>query len=82
MSTLNRRLQILIDEDRYARLERRAREHRTSVATVVREALDLAYPATDHERWTAVDRLLDAEPIDVADWDELSAEIESGMDRG
>lgn len=82
MPTLNRRLQILVDQDRYARLERRARERGTSVATLVREALDLAYPATDQQRWSAIDRLLEAAPIDLGDWEQLSAEIESGLDRG
>lgn len=83
MPTLNRRLQVLVDDDRYARLERQARAQRTSVATIVRQALDLVYPATgDEQRWRAVDRILDAEPIDVGDWDELSDEIESAMERG
>lgn len=63
MPTLSRRLQILVDQDRYARLERRARERGASVATLVREAIDLAYPETDQQWWTAVDRLLDAQPI-------------------
>lgn len=41
---MTRRLQILLDEGRYARLEERASRRGASVATLVREAIDIAYP--------------------------------------
>lgn len=37
---LNRRTQLLLDEDRYQRLDRRARHTGQSVAAVIREAID------------------------------------------
>ena len=43
MSMLTRRLQVLLDDSRYQRLEAAARRRRVSVATVVREAIDRDY---------------------------------------
>ncbi len=40
MHMLNRRTQLLLDEDRYQRLDRRARHTGQSVAAVIREAID------------------------------------------
>lgn len=77
MAELTRRLQVLLDEDRYQRLERTARARRTSVATLVREAVDAAFPAQSIPRADAGRRLLNAEPIAVGDWTELEREIES-----
>ena len=76
MSALTRRLQVLLDEDRYARLERLARRRGTSVATIVREAIDAAFPDDGPNRSEAARRILDAEPIRVADWSLLKNEIE------
>lgn len=76
MPGLSRRLQILLDEGRYQRLARLARGRKTSVATLVREAIDVAYPQGHRRREEAGRRLLDAEPIAVSDWPELKREIE------
>lgn len=76
MSGLTRRLQILLDEDRYARLERVARRRGASVATIVREAIDAAFPDEGPDRAEAARRILDAEPIPVSDWPWLKKEIE------
>lgn len=40
MNALSRRTQILLDDERYSRLERAARESGRSVAAVIREAID------------------------------------------
>jgi hypothetical protein len=40
MHMLNRRTQLLLDDDRYDRLDRRARNTGQSVAAVIREAID------------------------------------------
>lgn len=40
MRMLNRRTQLLLDEDRYGRLDQRARATGQSVAAVIREAID------------------------------------------
>ena len=47
--TLDRRVHILLDEPRYRRVENAARARGTSVANVIREAIDKALPA-DLER--------------------------------
>jgi hypothetical protein len=67
MSMLNRRLQILIDEDRYRQLAARAKERGSSVATVVREAIDLVVRPDLTRKRRAWSRILAAEPMDVPD---------------
>lgn len=76
MATMTRRLQILMDERRVSRLERLADRRGTSVAALLREAVDLAYPDTDAQRRReAGQRLLDAPPMPVpADWQALKQE--------
>jgi predicted DNA-binding protein len=76
MPTLTRRLQILLDEDRYLRLERVARRRGSSVATIVRDAIDAAFPDDGPSRAEAARRVLDAEPIPVSDWPSIKAEID------
>jgi hypothetical protein len=49
MHMLTRRTQLLLDEDRYRRLERRARGTGQSVAAVIREAIDEKLEADDRE---------------------------------
>ncbi len=64
---MTRRLQILLDEDRYQRVAAAARARGTSVATVIREVIDRGLPADDDERATALQRILSAEPASVPD---------------
>ncbi len=74
---LNRRLQILIDEPRYRRLVSRARERETSVAAVIREAIDLALPDDLESKRAAAERILAAEPMPVPDLAGLKAELDT-----
>ena len=62
---LERRLQILVDEPRYRRLEAAARARKTSVATIVREAIDQALPADLERKREAWNAILESEPLDV-----------------
>ncbi|MDQ6727597.1 MAG: antitoxin [Actinomycetota bacterium] len=62
---LTRRLQILLDDERYERLVRRATEGGTSIAVLVRDAIDARYPAIDPERRAAADAILAAESISL-----------------
>lgn len=66
MCMLNRRLQILLDDERYERVQALARQRGTSVATVIREAIDRGLPAARQRRSAAARRILAAEPMDVA----------------
>jgi hypothetical protein len=73
---LDRRLQILLDEDRYQRVAARARERGTSVGAVIREAIDIAVPDLARKRAAAA-AILAAEPIPVPETvEELKAEID------
>ncbi len=80
MATMTRRLQILLDEGRYARLEERAGRRGASVATLVREAIDLAYPQDGLDRAAAAGRILAADPISVTDWETIKAELNDVYD--
>lgn len=75
MPPLARRTQVLLDEDRYARLEERARRTGASVGALIRQAIDVAYPAAPSDLERAGQELLDADPIAVADWPELKREL-------
>ena len=80
---LSRRLQILIDPDRYRRLEQEARRRKTSVAEVVRDAIDAKVAVVDEGRRRAAQRILDAEPMPVPETiEELNAEIDELFDGG
>lgn len=73
--SLDRRLQILLDGERHARLVAVAQERGVSVATVVREAIDRGLPAPDARRRAAGSRVLAAEPMEVGDPEALGAEL-------
>jgi hypothetical protein len=81
MHMLERRLQILLDDARYRRLTTAARERGTSVAAVVRDAIDLALPADLAKRRAALEAILAAEPMPVPDVEELKREIAEGRSR-
>jgi hypothetical protein len=77
MLMLEHRLQVLIDEERHARLSAAARERGVSVATVVREAIDRGLGPAAGRREAAGRRLLDASDMEVPDVAELKAELEA-----
>jgi len=60
-------LQILIDEERYERVQALARQRGTSVATVIREAIDRGLPSAQQRRSAAARRILAAEPMEIGD---------------
>jgi hypothetical protein len=77
MCMLNRRLQILIDDARYRRLEAVARARRLSVAAVIRDAIDAALPVDLPKKQHAARALLAAEPMPVPETvEELKAELD------
>jgi hypothetical protein len=78
---MTRRLQILMDEERYQRVAALAQSRRVSVATVIRDAIDRGLPRADDERAAAGRRFLAAEPIEVpATVEQLRAEIAEAHD--
>lgn len=64
MSALTRRTQILLDEERHRRLEDEASQTGRSVASIIREAIDLRLGETDRaqRRLEAGCRLLASPP--------------------
>ena len=76
MHMLERRVQILLDADRYARLSREARRRKRSVGALVREAIDVAYPASASRRAAAGRAILGAARMEVPDLPGLKAELD------
>jgi hypothetical protein len=82
MLMLSRRLQILVDEDRYRALERTARARRVSVATVVRDAIDRDLAGPQAKREAAGRRILEATPMPVPETiEELKRELDEARGR-
>jgi hypothetical protein len=77
MSMFDRRLQVLIDEERWSRLEREAGRRGVSVAVLVREAIDERFPGDAEERRAALQAILDAEPMEVPDPEQLRDELDA-----
>lgn len=73
---MSRRLQILVDEPRWRRLEAEATRRRCSVASVVRDAIDEALADDDIAiRRKAAETLLGADPMPVDEWEVMKREI-------
>jgi predicted transcriptional regulator len=70
MGMLSHRLQLLLDDERYERVSALARQRKTSMAEVIREAIDRGLPATPRRRAAAGRRILAAEPAPVGEVDE------------
>lgn len=78
---LGRRLQILLDEPRHQRLSRRARRQHTSIAAVIRQAID-ELEDQEGERNAAIDTILAAPPFPVpTDPADLRRELDQAHDR-
>jgi hypothetical protein len=73
---LDRRLQLLLDEERYRRVADLAQQRGTSVAAIIREAIDRGLPSSDRRRAAAARAVLDAHPAPAPDVPELVAELD------
>ena len=73
---MDRRLQLLLDEDRYRRVAALASQRGTSVAAVIREAIDRGLPSPERRRTSAARRILDAEDMPVPAVGDLLAELD------
>jgi hypothetical protein len=74
---LEHRLQILLDDERHARITAVARERGVSVATVVREAIDRGVANPSDSRRRAGQRVLEAADMVVPGPAELRDELEA-----
>lgn len=76
MRMFERRVHILLDDARYRRVAAEARQRRTSVAAVIRDAIDQALSIDPERKRRAADELLAAEPTPVPETvEELKAEL-------
>ena len=64
---LNRRLQVLLDDERYERLKRESETSGVPVGEIVRRAIDHELPGVGDERRAAARRFLSAAPMPVPD---------------
>jgi hypothetical protein len=69
-------MQLLLDEERFDRVATLAKERGTSVAAVIREAIDRGLPAAPRRRSAAASRILGATPAPVGEPAELRIELE------
>jgi predicted DNA-binding protein len=76
MHMLDRRFQILLDEERYERLAAEARARGASVAALIREAIDRTFPAISTKKLSALKRILAAPTMPVPEPDELRIELD------
>ena len=81
MSQLTRRTQVLLDEERYSRLHRRAEQTNRSIGALVREAIDVAYPVAGPTREQAFERLRKAPRADHGSPEDVKREILTAYDR-
>lgn len=84
MPHLSRRTQILLDEERYARLSAEAESRGASVAGLIREAIDQTFPVTSSDRRAAATeflRLADDDPMVDLTPEEIRSEIISINER-
>lgn len=72
---MSRRVQILLDEERYNRLERESRQTGRSVAELIRDAVDTRFGADLPTRRAAFAHIMAAEPMPVDDWDVMKREL-------
>ena len=82
MLMLSRRLQVLLDDERFDRLAAEAKRRGTPIAVVVRDAIDLAFPSGASRRAAAARDVLAAEPMPVPDPRDLRAELDEARAGG
>jgi hypothetical protein len=80
MSMLERRLQLLLDQERYERVAAEAKESGRSVNAVIREAIDAHYPPGAEARRAAMQRFLEMtavpDPGPPEAWEDIKASLD------
>ncbi|WP_295697595.1 hypothetical protein [Lapillicoccus sp.] len=84
MSLLERRLQLLLDEERYALVRAESQRSGRSIAAVIREAIDDRFAVREQDaRTAAAARLLERHADPGAghepDWDAIKGELEDDL---
>lgn len=79
-----RRLQLVLDQQRYSLVAREAQRSGRSVAAVIREAIDARFPegSNDRERSLGAFLALTSTPDDeYEDWQTIKDEVANDIDR-
>lgn len=76
-----KRVQILLEPAQHAALGREARRRDTSVAALVREAVDQRYAAEQGIRDKAYETLVNGPPLPVTDWPAMEKQLERARTR-
>lgn len=66
--SLNRRTQLLLDDELHRRLREVAAQRGISMGALIREAIDEKLAHVQDARAQAIQELLDTEPMPVDDW--------------
>ena len=82
MPLLNRRTQLLLDDDLHRRLQEAAAERGMSLGALIREAIDEKLSRAQETRAKAIDKLLAAEPLPVEDWPVMKRQMIEDMNAG
>jgi plasmid stability protein len=80
--SLNRRTQLLLDDDLHRRLRETAAQRGISMGALIREAIDEKLSSTQDARVRAIDKLLAAEPMPVEDWPIMKKQMIEDMNAG
>ena len=75
--SLTHRLQVLLDEEQYARLSTLARTENRSIGSLIRQAVDQVWTTPDEEKVALLEAILAEQPMPVPDPEELSRELDS-----
>lgn len=79
---LNRRTQLLLDDDLHRRLRETAEQRGISMGALIREAIDEKLASTQDARARAIDELLASEPMPVEDWPIMKRQMIEDMNAG
>jgi predicted transcriptional regulator len=74
MATLTKRVQVLLDQFQYQRLDEIARQRDRSMGALIREAIDQVYLQSAMEERLGAVRALAAMQLPVADWEQMERE--------
>jgi plasmid stability protein len=79
---LNRRTQLLLDDELHRRLRETAAQRGMSMGALIREAIDEKLASIQDTRARAIRELLDAEPMPVEDWPIMKRQMIEDMNAG
>lgn len=76
---LNRRTQLLLDDELHRRLRETAAQRGISMGALIREAVEEKLASAQDARAGAIQELLDAEPMAVEDWPIMKRQMVEDM---